>query len=472
MWGLLLVLVGATAKVEGQNWFDDFKELSAIYDKLDDWSVDHSAIVSPLTIGQSYEGRDIRGVRISTGGANKPTVLLNGTQHAREWISPMTNMFVGEQLLDAYGTDPEITSVLDNVDVVVLPVVNPDGYEYSWSTDRDWRKNRRPIGSTGAVGVDLNRNWGVGWGLDSGSSNDPFDWTYRGPSPFSEPETAALRDFYIANQNIVSNIDFHAYSQLILYPFGYSDTQVPPDAAMLAAVAQQMSDSIADVYGEYYEPVSASELYLASGVSIDWTYGDQSVYSYTIELRPDAFIPGFELPAHEIIPTGEENMPAVMDLLNFTMQLAAGDFNFDGSFDCEDLGQLVDAAIHGTNKAEFDHNRDGVVGMDDLPSWLAAAGEFVLGPGEVFQDGDANLDGVVDGSDFLIWNEHRFTPDSNWCHGDFNADGFVDGLDFLAWNANRFDDNRLLAVPEPTGVAVWCVGGMLALVRFRFSRQR
>ncbi len=371
----LILWLGASSDARGQ-WYTQYQDLAAINARLDQFANDYPSLVETFTIGQSYEGRDIRGIKISGPGGDRavrPGVLLNGTQHAREWISPMTNMFAAEQLLARYQVDEGIQSLVDDVDFYVIPVVNPDGYVYSWTTERQWRKNRRPVG-LGVYGVDLNRNWDVGWGLNSGSSPFPNDLTYRGPSPFSEPETQALRDFYYDNQNLVSNIDFHSYSQLVLYPYGYSDTAEPADQALLQQLAIDMASSMQSVNGIFYDPISASELYLASGISIDWSYGDQSVYSYTIELRPNTFFPGFELPPQEILPTAEEAFAAVLDLGQFTLTLSSGDFNADSRYDCRDIDALSRAIVEGTNKYEFDIDGDGVIDPADVGAWLASAG--------------------------------------------------------------------------------------------------
>ena len=426
-----LLLFGGLFGESDAQWFDDFRTLDEINSRLDQNLASHSAIMTGEVIGQSWEGRDIRAVKLrGTGGTKsvRPAVVLNGTVHAREWASPMVSMYSLEQLANGYGSDAGITSLLDEVDVYVMPMMNPDGYEYSWTTDRFWRKNRRPVGG-GLRGVDLNRNFGFGWGLDSGSSDSPSSAVYRGTEPFSEPETQAYRDFFLANQNIVSHIDFHAYSQLILTPWGYR-RGAAPDAEVLDRIAAEMSNSIEAVHGEFYNPIPSNLLYLASGISTDWTYGDQGAYAFTVELRPDNFDPGFELPAGEIIPTGEENFEAVLKLLEFTQDLASGDFNYDGDYDCSDLAVLGDAIVNGSNKAEFDVNGDGVANADDLAAWRVSAGAATLANGGAFLPADANLDGNVDGSDFNIWNDHKFTQSNDFCSGDFNADGFVDGSDF------------------------------------------
>jgi Zinc carboxypeptidase len=433
-------------------WFNDYKTYGQINSKLDEFAISRPDLVTPINIGNSVQGRAIRGVKIQGAGGNRnhrPTVLINGVQHAREWIAAMTPMYIADQLISGYNSNPGIRSLMDQVDVVVLPVINPDGYEYSWTTNRNWRKNRANNGD-GTFGVDLNRNWGQGWGLNSGSSPSTSSEVYRGPSAFSEPETRALRDYFHANQNIVSTIDFHAYSQLILYPWAFTPTPVMTDGPLFERLGNEMAQSIFDVHGETYLVGQVGiELYLASGASLDWTYGNQGAYSYTIELRPDSPNPGFVLPASEIIPVGQENLPAFLDMMEFTAQMARGDFNYDQQFNCSDVNKLVNVIVNGTNRAEYDLNRDGVVSSPDLASWLANAGANNLGIGRSYLPGDANLDGSVDGSDFNIWNNSKFTTNASFCSGDFNANGVIDGGDFGLWNAYKFTSSDGTQVPEP-----------------------
>ena len=269
-------------------WFEDYRDLGEIYAELDALATEYPDLVTPITIGESIEGREIRGVKIAGSNPSKPVrpaVLINGTQHAREWISPMTNMYVARQLVSNYGTFEDITSMMDDVEHYIIPVVNPDGYVYSWTDDRFWRKNRRDNGD-GSFGVDLNRNWDFEWGRNDGSTGNTSGWTYRGTEPFSEPETRAMRDFFQDNQNIVATIDYHSYSQLILYPFGYSDDAIPEDETLMRDLAVRMASSIEQVHGEEYLPIPANAFYPVSGASLDWTYGAEGIYSFTIELRP------------------------------------------------------------------------------------------------------------------------------------------------------------------------------------------
>ncbi len=151
-------------------------------------------------------------------------------------------------------------------------------------------------------------------------------------------------------------------------------------------------------------------------------------------------------------------------------QRLAGDFNSDGNFDCADVDTLVAEIAAGTNNGGFDLTGDGAVNVDDLNEWLAIAGAANLASGNPYLPGDANLDGVVDTSDFGIWNSHKFTTVAAWCSGDFNADGAVDVSDFNIWTANRFTAaDSLAAVPEPTTPLWLSIGLGLAI---SLSRRR
>src|SRR5690606_14934327 len=135
-------------------------------------------------------------LRITGPGAasNRPQSLWWGGQHAREWINIPVPIYHAEQLLTRYDTDPEIRALVDSVEFIFVPTMNPDGYEYTWTNNRLWRKNRRDHPNSSCFGVDLNRNWGFQWG-GAGASTNRCNDTYRGTAPFSEPETQVMRDF-------------------------------------------------------------------------------------------------------------------------------------------------------------------------------------------------------------------------------------------------------------------------------------
>ncbi|MCP4251624.1 MAG: hypothetical protein GY778_31690 [bacterium] len=272
----------------------------------------HPYLASLVDVGTTLEGRTIWGVRISNGGGDKPGVVYFGGQHAREWVTTTTPSYFATYLLDKYGTDPTVTDLVDNVEFLLIPVFNVDGFIYAWTDYRLWRKNRRDNGG-GSFGVDLNRNWAEGWG-GPGSDAWPDSNVYRGTAPFSEPETQALRDFFINHPNARASLDIHSYSQKILWPYGYTPA-FSPDQEYYLAVASELQSLIAAVHGRYYSMGTVYHgIYPASGVSVDWTYAERGLLSYTFELRPISGTPGFELPPEEIIPNNEEILTALLHL--------------------------------------------------------------------------------------------------------------------------------------------------------------
>lgn len=312
----------AEGGIAGGSWFDDVKELAAIYARLDALAAQRPDIASVSTIGLSLEGRPIRAIRISRvpAGTRAPGVLVNAAQHAREWATPMTAMYMVERLIEDAESDARVSALLDRAEIFVVPVVNPDGYEWSWAApeNRLWRKNRR-INGDGTIGVDLNRNWGWQWG-GAGSSSSGSSETFRGPAAFSEPETQVLRDFALGKPDLVLNIDLHSYSQLILSPWAWT-TDAPPEIPLMQDAGERMRDAIAGATGATYiaGPV-ATTLYLASGGSVDWMYGAQGILAWTVEVR-DTGSYGFVIPPSEVLPCAQENWAA---LLAATERLAWG----------------------------------------------------------------------------------------------------------------------------------------------------
>lgn len=279
----------------------------------------HSQLAKLSSIGQSIEGRHIWALKISDNvNSDEPEamVALLGGHHAREWIAVDVPLMIAKHLLENYAGNPQIKDLVDNAEIWVVPMVNPDGHQYSVTNDRLWRKNRRNNGN-GFFGVDLNRNYSYQWG-GPGSSGDTFSETYRGPSAFSEPETRAVRDF-LSQQAPRAMISYHNFSQLILYPWGHTNNPAP-DKALLSQIAATMAGEIRNVHGVSYTPQQASDLYLASGDTGDWLYSAFGSISFTIELRPRSSFPGFELPESQIQPTFEENLPAALHLIEWSIQ--------------------------------------------------------------------------------------------------------------------------------------------------------
>jgi carboxypeptidase T len=263
-------------------------------------------------VGRSLEDRPIWALRIGERRGSEHKLLFMGCHHAREWVSVEVAYLLAEHLVNN-ASQALVRDWLQRGEIWVAPMVNPDGHEYSRTQDRLWRKNRRR-NADGSIGVDPNRNYGYMWGtLDvNTSSHVPRDETYVGPCAFSEPETRAVRNL-VARELFRGVITYHSFSQLILYPWGYTDKPSPDAFAGLkmAELAKQMQQLIHNVPGSTYTPQQSSQLYPTAGDTTDWTYGEYGIPSFTIELRPDSVERGgFILPPEEIQPTFEENLPA------------------------------------------------------------------------------------------------------------------------------------------------------------------
>ena len=213
---------------------------------------------------------------------------------------------------------------LQQGEVWVAPMVNPDGHEYTQiPANRLWRKNRRR-NPDGSVGVDPNRNYGYMWGtlkIDT-SSHVPADETYVGPRAFSEPEVRAVRDL-VARELFGGVLTYHSYSQLILYPWGYTTDPIkdPADLSQMRDLAEEMERLIRKVHGKTYVAKQSSKLYLTAGDTTDWAYGEYDAVSLTVELRPTTWEEGgFILPAAQIEPCWEENRPAALEFLQRVLQ--------------------------------------------------------------------------------------------------------------------------------------------------------
>jgi carboxypeptidase T len=283
---------------------------------------DHPGLARVVEIGQSLEGRRVLALKISDNAAEneaEPAVLILGCHHAREWISVEVPFLFGRYLLENYGLVPEVRDLVDSSEVWIVPIVNPDGLEYSIHVYRYWRKNRR-ANADGTFGVDINRNYGYRWGYDDyGSSGQPASEVYRGPAPFSEPETTAVRDLFMGH-DFRAVVSYHSYSQVILYPWGYTTSPAPREAE-LRTVAETMSGLIAAVSGTIYTAGQASSaLYTTNGDTVDWTYGVAGTPSYTIELPPvDVDGGGFFNDESAIATIFAENLPALLYLTRYAL---------------------------------------------------------------------------------------------------------------------------------------------------------
>lgn len=274
-------------------------------------------------IGDTIEGRDILAIKISDNvefDEMEAEVLLVGCHHAREWLSVEVPYYIAQYLVEQYDVDPEIKRMVDNSEVWIVPMLNPDGLEYSIHTFRWWRKNRRDNGD-GSFGVDPNRNYSYMWGFDDeGSSPNGWSQVYRGKSPLSEPETDALSMLFIQRE-FQAAISYHTYSELILYPWGYT-FEPTLDQELLHYLASTMSDLMKGVNNRYYQPKQASVgLYTTNGSFKDFAYGWYNIPAFCIEMRPEnVVLGGFIISEEEILDAFWENLPAALFLTDWAIQ--------------------------------------------------------------------------------------------------------------------------------------------------------
>ena len=202
-------------------------------------AVDFPSIVSVFSIGKSYQGRDIWMAKVSDNVADdeaEPEVLVDALHHAREHLTTEQALALLRWLTTGYGSDATVTRLVDTRETFIIFALNPDGMRYDLTGDpyRAWRKNRQKDASGNAMYTDLNRNYDYRFGCCGGSSGNRSSITYRGPRAFSAPETRALRDFVNSRviggvQQIRTHVTLHTNGELILWPYGYTKTNIPRD---------------------------------------------------------------------------------------------------------------------------------------------------------------------------------------------------------------------------------------------------
>jgi len=200
-------------------------------------------LATPFTLGTTVQGKKILGLKITgPAGGNKPSIFYNGCQHAREWISPTVTIYQAYKLLSLYGSDASVKKLVDSIVWHIVPIINGDGYVFTYTKDRLWRKNLAVNKGSSCLGVDINRNWDYQWS-DAGASTNPCDETFHGFKPFTEPENLAIATYLNKTQNLAAYIDFHSYSQLFMRPWGYT-TQLPKDEAILKQLGDGCANAI------------------------------------------------------------------------------------------------------------------------------------------------------------------------------------------------------------------------------------
>ena len=296
-----------------------FHNLKELNDEILALSQTYASIMTLSSIGKSVEGKDLTMIRIS-GHQNKEgekqAIIFLGTHHAREHLSTEVPFYLTKYLVENYGKDEKVTQLIDEREIWIIPLVNPDGTDYDVKGNKPykwWRKNRQGKGAGSVYGVDLNRNYGYKWGGE-GAGDSPDSETYRGETAFSEPETQAVKTFIEAHPNITTLLTYHTFSELILYPWGHQYDSIEDQKAL--RVHEVMAQTMGRMTG--YKPQQSSDLYITSGDTTDWSFGEHGIISFTFELYPASLWEGgFYPPASVIQDVVNNNIPSALYLIDY-----------------------------------------------------------------------------------------------------------------------------------------------------------
>lgn len=402
----------------GGDFFDSYRTYEQYVDFLNELAAEYPQLTQIVDLGTSVLGRHLWALKITGNSNNGPAVFFFGGQHGNEVMGPCVIAYMTRYLLQQYGTDPDVTNLVNNVDWYLLPIMNPDGYE---------------IGSRfNANGADLNRDWG-----GPGSQ----------PDPFSEPETIALRDFFDSHPNIRADIDFHTFGTVILWPWGHTNDLCidHPTFVDLNNELHQRIEAVQDTF--YWGGPLYSTLYPINGGHIDYVYGVLGLWSLTIEIGYDHL-----MPAAEIRPMSEELVPAMQYLGNWVydcdsnnisdaleiLQGTSLDSNCNQTPDHCEASTVMNPDFDGdgsVNNCDADDDNDGVNDNLDVCD-STQLGALVRDNGTLICDQDADCD--VDWDD-LDHFQNCFTqsgpndpfPHPQFCpRFDFDLDLDVDIRDF------------------------------------------
>ncbi|KAH7112890.1 carboxypeptidase-like protein A [Dendryphion nanum] len=307
--------------VPDASWFNAYHSIADHTQWLNDLAAAFPDNAETFSVGKSLEGRDILGIHIwgSGGKASKPGIVWHSTVHAREWVTTMVNEYAAYQLLTA--TDAKTKAYKDKYDFYILPIVNPDGFAFSQTGDRMWRKNRQKTTSASCLGRDINRNWPhSSWSQRGGASTSPCAQDYKGEASGDGVETKLLKahlDSVSAAKGLQLYMDIHSYSQLFMYPYGYTCSGTVPLAATYQRLTAGAIAAIKAVHGTTFTggPI-CNTIYQVSGDSVDYALENaKAKFSMTVELRDTGNF-GFILPAAQIKPSGEEMWAGLAYLLD------------------------------------------------------------------------------------------------------------------------------------------------------------
>lgn len=311
-------------------FFQQYQSLESINSWLEYLADNYLHVISLEEIGRTFEDRPIYAVHFAAphdslpGHDTRKTIVISGGLHAREWILVLLALFLVNALLEAYIANPA-SKILQNLDFIIVPVFNPDGYAYTWSHDRLWRKNRQETTQHGCVGIDLDHAFDYHWlASDTDACNE--DWP--GSEPLEALEARAW-DQYLkkinAEHTIYGYIDLHSYAQQVLYPYAYLCEQQPRDEETLLELAYGIAKTMRLAHGTFYDVSPAcidrdSDLvpFLGAGASLDYMYHNKAHLAFQFKLR-DTGNHGYLVPPKYIEPVGQETFAGITYFCHFIL---------------------------------------------------------------------------------------------------------------------------------------------------------
>ncbi|CEP61849.1 putative metallocarboxypeptidase LALA0_S04e02102g [Lachancea lanzarotensis] len=319
----------SSLKATNDIFFSQFRDLETIYTWLDLMQLTFPDLVKIELVGQTFEGRDMKALHISAQNQNlnpdKKTIIITGGVHAREWIGVSTACYFISRLLAGYGVNKRETRYLDRLDFLIVPVFNPDGYVYTWSHDRLWRKNRQQTFYPRCFGIDIDHSFDFQW---TGAQDFPCSEDYSGEAPFEALESESWNNYISEAKKeytVHGYLDLHSYSQEVLYPYAYSCDALPRDLENLLELSYGLAKAIRRKSGKMYHVLSSCEDRgsdltpgLGSGSALDYMYHHRAHWGVQLKLR-DTGNHGFLLPPKFITPVGKETYGALKYFCDFIL---------------------------------------------------------------------------------------------------------------------------------------------------------
>lgn len=315
---------------EGGGFFSAYRTYDEHVAFMNDLVATYPDLATMVNLGESWNGHILWAIHITGPGGDKPGVMYHGAQHGNEIMGPCVVAYLARQLLENYDSDPVTAALVDNMDWFLLPIMNPDGYEAGARLNA----NR----------ADLNRDWG-----GPGAGTDPF----------SEPETAAMRDFFLSHPNVRAHVDLHSYGYAIIWPWGHKE-DLCDDHLTFKALGKRMADEIFELRGTSYDRQGSiyRTLYRVNGGSVDYSYGELGVWAFVFELGYT-----FSMPTYQILPTSQEIGQALTFLSDWII-----DCNSNVILDVDEIAQGIstDCNYNGTpDVCESDIDLDGIIDACD-----------------------------------------------------------------------------------------------------------